>query len=248
MGRKPKTNRPALTHDLESFQNAVNESASRVRGLWLGYIALLTYLLISVLTVTHRDLLLENRVNLPVLQVELSLIGFFSVAPIFFLINHFFLLLQLFGLGQRLQEFNNKIGNSSFDGETLHRAQRKLDTFVIVQLLAGPKKDQELLTSKFLGLISIITLVIAPISLLVIIQMQFLPFQNQMISWLHRMVLAVDLVLLWMLWPSIKLGDWAPWLGNHPPIWQGRLHWRKYMDSWRRCCVSWWQTLALFIV
>ena len=99
MALKPNNNISVPEIDMGPFQTAVNEAATRVRGLWLGYIALLAYLFISVAAVTHRDLLLGNPVNLPVLQVKLPLIGFFAVAPMFFLINHFFLLLQLFGLG-----------------------------------------------------------------------------------------------------------------------------------------------------
>ena len=81
--------------DLAPYRDAVNEAAGKSRGLWLGFIALLAYLFIAVGAVTHRDLLLENPVRLPVLNVDLPLLGFFGVAPVFFLINHFFLLLQL---------------------------------------------------------------------------------------------------------------------------------------------------------
>ncbi len=63
MGRAPKKKPPPKKTpppkiDLEPFQKAVNEAAARVRGLWLGYIALLAYLFIAVGAVTHRDLLL----------------------------------------------------------------------------------------------------------------------------------------------------------------------------------------------
>ena len=55
--------------DLEHFEKSVNNAAGRVRGLWLGYIALVAYLIITVGSVTHRDLFLENPVTLPVLNV-----------------------------------------------------------------------------------------------------------------------------------------------------------------------------------
>ena len=114
-----------------------------------------------------------------------------------------------------------------------HRRQvrRKLDTFTIVQMLAGPKKDREQITGMFQRAIAIITLVIAPIMLLLIIQLQFLPYQYELVTWMHRLILAIDLVLLWMFWPSIKLGDWAPWWGKRLPKWRGRVHWRDYIVS-----------------
>jgi hypothetical protein len=81
--------KPAPKTELEPFQTAVNEAAKNARGLWLSYVALLAYLFIAVGAVTHRDLLLENPVKLPVLNVELPLLGFFAVAPGLLLINHY---------------------------------------------------------------------------------------------------------------------------------------------------------------
>ena len=206
------TDNPPPEIDLEPLQKAVNEAASRVRGLWLGFIALLAYLFIAVGAVTHRDLLLENSVQLPVLNVELPLIGFFAIAPILLLINHFYLLLQLMGLGRRIREFNDEIKKTDLGEEARRRERRKLDTFVIVQMLGGTREERELLTGKFLKFIAMITLVIAPVALLLFIQLQFLPYQYELVTWWHRIVLAGDLALLWVFWPSIKLGDWAPWL------------------------------------
>ena len=205
---------PAPKIDLEPAQKAVNEAAARVRGLWLGYIALLAYLFIAVGAVTHRDLLLEAPVKLPALNVELPLIGFFAVAPIFLLINHFYLLLQLLGLGRRICEFNDEIAKTGLSEEARRRERRKLDTFVIVQMLGGTREERQQLTGKFFSAIALITIVIAPVALLLTIQLQFLPYQYELVTWMHRTAIGVDLALLWTFWPSIRLGDWAPWRGT----------------------------------
>ena len=47
-----------------------------------------------------------------------------------------------------------------------------------------------------------ISLVIRPVLLLVLFQLQFLPFHNEWISWEQRLVVA-DLALLWFLRPSV---------------------------------------------
>lgn len=67
--------------DLTTFQKAVNDAAERVRTLWFTYIALLAYLFVAVGAVTHRDLLLESPVKLPILNVQLPLVGFFPSRP-----------------------------------------------------------------------------------------------------------------------------------------------------------------------
>lgn len=195
--------------DLEPFRNAVNESAARVRGLWLGYIALLAYLFIAVGAVTHRDLLLQNPVTLPVLNVDLPLLGFFAVAPVFFLINYFYLLLQLSGMGRRIRAYNEEVDNSGIDDAEEKIERRKLDTFVIVQLLGGAKEEQEGTTSNFLSAIAWITLVAAPILLLLFIQLQFLPYQNESITWLHRLSVLTGLLLVWVFWPVLRRGRWS---------------------------------------
>ena len=48
-----------------------------------------------------------------------------------------------------------------------------------------------------------VTLVIAPVLLLLLIQVQFLPFHNSFITWTHRVALLADLVLVWWLWRKI---------------------------------------------
>ena len=219
MGRAPqKTSAPKETpppkENLEPFRTAVNEAAAQVRTLWLGYIALLAYLFIAVGAVTHRDLLLQNPVKLPVLNVDLPLVGFFTVAPVFLLINHFYVLLQLMGLGRRIREFNDEIATTGLGEDERRRERRKLDTFVIVQMLGGTREERDRLTSRFLRAIALITLVIAPVALLLTIQLQFLPYQYWPVTVMHRVALGIDLALLWTFWPSIRLGDWAPWRGT----------------------------------
>ena len=132
--------------DLEPFQKAVNEAAARASGLWFGYIALLAYTFITVGAVTQRDLLLERPVKLPALNVDLPLVGFFTVAPIFFLINHFYLLLQLVGLGRRIREFNDAIKETGCSEGAERAERRKLDTFLIVQMLGGTEEERKKLT------------------------------------------------------------------------------------------------------
>lgn len=199
--------------DLEHFENSVNSAATRVRGLWLGYIALIAYLIITVGAVTHRDLLLENPVKLPVLNVDLSLLGFFAIAPIFFLINHFYLLLHLAGLGRRIREYNEAIDSAievgqlqSSDEDT---RRRKLDSFVIVQAFGGTSEERSTRvgsTGWFLKAIIWITVVIAPVLMLQQMQIYFLPYQNAGVTWVHRVVVLSDLALLWLFWPAIHRG------------------------------------------
>ena len=53
---------------------------------------------------------------------------------------------------------------------------------------------------------ALITLALAPVALLLLIQIKFLPYHSEWITWLHRGLLALDLMLVWTLWPGYRSG------------------------------------------
>jgi hypothetical protein len=59
------------------LRDAVVDAGSVGGGLWLSYLFVFFYLAIAAGGVTHRDLLFENPVKLPFLNIDLPLIGFF---------------------------------------------------------------------------------------------------------------------------------------------------------------------------
>src|SRR5215470_4776826 len=83
--RKPDLIRPkaeptpfaAKAKDLGALRNAVVDAASIGVGLWISYLFVLFYFAIADGAVTHRDLLFENPVKLPFLNIGLPLKGFF---------------------------------------------------------------------------------------------------------------------------------------------------------------------------
>jgi uncharacterized protein YjbI with pentapeptide repeats len=53
---------------------------------------------------------------------------------------------------------------------------------------------------------ALITLALAPLALLLFLQIKFLPYHSEAITWLHRGLLALDLALVWTLWPGYRSG------------------------------------------
>ena len=74
--------------DGEALEKSVNDSATRVSAIWVSFLIFGLYLVIAAGTVTHRQLFLEDPVKLPVLNIDLPLVGFFFLAPILFVIFH----------------------------------------------------------------------------------------------------------------------------------------------------------------
>src|SRR5215471_5188961 len=88
------SNRTIDPKDVGELQKALNDAAGKASVLWTTFVLFQLYLAIAFGSVTHRDLFLENPIRLPLLNVELSLVGFFVVAPALLVILHFYVFLQ----------------------------------------------------------------------------------------------------------------------------------------------------------
>ena len=74
------------------------------RRAWLLFIALMAYLLLTVAGVTHKDLLLNTAITLPVLQVSIEMTRFFLFAPILLVLLHLGVMGQLVQLARKTLE------------------------------------------------------------------------------------------------------------------------------------------------
>ena len=83
-GTTPPASFAAKATDLGALRDAVVDAAGVGTGLWLSYLFVLLYFAIAAGAVTHRDLLLENPVKLPFLNVELPLKAFLRLGPLVF--------------------------------------------------------------------------------------------------------------------------------------------------------------------
>src|SRR5215212_1129008 len=91
--------------DLGALEKALNDAAGKASVLWTTFVTFELYLAIAFGSVTHRDLLLETPVKLPILNVDLPLVAFFAVAPAVFVIFHFYVFLQLYGLTAKTGDY-----------------------------------------------------------------------------------------------------------------------------------------------
>jgi hypothetical protein len=82
-----------------------------------------------------------------------------------------------------------------------------------VQSLAGPREVRTGIIGCLLRRVIEISLVAGPIALLVLFQLQFLPYHSEWITNWQRIAVVIDLVLLWVLWPRIAREKTA-WLGR----------------------------------
>ena len=195
----------AKDRNLEALQEATIEAADVSMNLWLSYLFLLFYLAIAVGGVSHRDLFFENAVKLPFLSVDLPLLAFFWLSPLLFLVVHAYVLLHLLQLANKLTVFDAELGRQIADTQMALRLRRQLPSNIFLQLFAGPREIRTGVTGLMLWLIAHLSLIVAPVGLLALFQLKFLPYHSGITTW-HRVAIVFDICLLWLLWPSIADG------------------------------------------
>jgi len=199
----------AKATDLEALRTAVVDAAGVGYGLWFSYLFVGFYFAIAAGAVTHRDLLLENPVKLPFLNVELPLKAFFIFGPLVFLVVHAYVLLHFVLLAGKVGAFHAELQKQIREGDKRGQLRRQLPSNIFVQFLAGPRDVRQGIVGFLLKSVAVISLVAGPIALLVLFQLQFLPYHSPSITWWQCIAVVLDLVLLWLLWPPIARGETA---------------------------------------
>jgi uncharacterized protein YjbI with pentapeptide repeats len=192
-------------HDLDALRKTVEDASAVSAGFWLSYLFVLFYIGIAAGAVTHRDLLLENPVKLPFLSdVPLPLVAFFFLAPIVFIVSHAYTLVHFVMLAAKVGVFDTELRAQLGDApETRDAFRRQLPSNIFVQFLAGPRDIRESGIGLILKAIAWFSLVIGPVLLLLLIQVRFLPYHLEWLTWAHRLAILADLILLWLLWAAV---------------------------------------------
>ncbi|MEQ1616637.1 MAG: pentapeptide repeat-containing protein, partial [Hyphomicrobiaceae bacterium] len=187
----PETETPVNPY---SLLEAVNNSSDTAHTAWLIFLGLMTYLTIAVAGVTHRDLLLETPVTLPLLQVSIQQSQFFQFAPILLVMFHLGVVSQLVLLARKTLEFDQSVRGLEATDLRTHPLRLELHNFFFVQAIAGPHRSYVM--SAFLHGMSWLTLVVLPVILLLYIQIRYLPFHDETVTWAHRIALVADIGML----------------------------------------------------
>lgn len=185
----------------EQLLSSLNTIAQRVQSLWISFISFGAYLTITVLGTTHRVLLLEEGVRLPIFNIDLPLTKFYLIAPAFLLIFHFYVLTQLMLLARLASAFNAAVDGPGLTDPERDALRMRLDNSVFLQLLSGAAPERKGANRWLMLFIAVLTIVILPVTLFLLIQLQFLPYQDKQFTTFHRLLLCVDMLMVFILWP-----------------------------------------------
>jgi len=217
--------------NLRALQRSLSDAAAIGTPIWLSYIFLMFYVAIAAGAVTHKDLLVESPVELPFLSIKLPLKAFFIVAPALFIVVHVYVLTHFCLLADKAREFHSRLKADVTRHSIRESVRQQLPINLFVQFLTGPVKVRDGPFSLLLWSVAWITLVAGPVLVLLLIELQFLPYHDTHISWFHRGLLAFDLIFIWLLWISILSGRNKDTLADAPG-WI--LFWRGFLRFARR--------------
>jgi uncharacterized protein YjbI with pentapeptide repeats len=205
--RRPSKVPKRLETDLKTLADAANEAARREAAQWFYFVTIMITLAAIVGSTTHRMLLLDEPVKVPLLQVELPLRGFYVVAPAIFVVLHFYLLAQVRLMAGKVRAFLDAAeAEAGGRNEAFRKALHRLDGFSVGQLVVADRLGH---VAPAVRAMAWVTLVIAPILLLLFFQLRFLPFHSEWITAWQRLLIFVDLMLVWSLWPPLESGPRA---------------------------------------
>jgi uncharacterized protein YjbI with pentapeptide repeats len=168
------------------------------------------------------DLLIGKGVKLPVVEVEVPIVGFYVAAPYLLVLVHFNLLLQLQLLSRKLYAFDEAAPKDEGVGG-LHD---QLNIFPFNYYLVGRTSR---LVGGFVALLVTITMLLLLLAALLTLQARFLAYQSEPVTWTQRVATWLDVVLVTMFSPVImdRRDSWSIYIHG---IWQrARLHWVRWL-------------------
>jgi len=205
-------NGPDLLAEIAVLRGAVDDAARHVRGMFLTFLLFAFYVAVIVFSTDDEQLLKQTGVHLPLLDVDLPLLGFYAVVPWLVLLFHAHLLNQHFLLSRKL--FNLEDALCALP-QGMQRVQRELPfPLIFAHQLLGRHYPRPI--RWVFGITVNATLVLMPLLLLASMQWKFLPYHSGRITFVHQLVFTLDGLLLWLFWPRI---------GNRQGRWQ--VQWRK---------------------
>ena len=130
------------TKKLDALLASLNGSAERFQTLWFSFLGLTLYLAIAALATTHRNLLLNNPQVLPILNIKVELLPFYVIAPLLYLVFHFYLLMMLALLARTAAEFDKQLRTTLPGEPERERYRAQVGNALFLQLLVGMKGER----------------------------------------------------------------------------------------------------------
>lgn len=193
--------------NLSQMQASVDDAARHVQKLFFTFLLFCFYVAVIVFSTTDEQLLRESNVTLPLLNVGLPIVGFYILVPWLVVLFHLNLLLQFNLLSGKLYDLDGYIKKLPVHQQAEQR--RQMFPLLFSHMLVGVQEGR--LVQFLLRLVIWVSITLFPIALLFIMQMTFVRYHSEIITWTHRLLIGLDLGLFWFLWLRNLDGNGHKW-------------------------------------
>ena len=203
---------------LRSLTDSINDTARMARNSLSLLLIVALYLFLTLISSTDENLLHNRQVVLPQVGGSISVAQSYIFAPLIFLYLHAQLLFQLTVLAGKVRTFEVAL-KEEFPDTVAPNMQEKveakreecrdwLSAFAFVQLFRLPSGVPH--TSKVLAWFGIEAV---PVVLLFVLDLSFVRYQSDWITWEHHIIFVIDLVFLaWFNWQVFGGGLLVLWM------------------------------------
>jgi uncharacterized protein YjbI with pentapeptide repeats len=188
--------------DVEALEKSVNDSAVRVSTIWASFLVFGLYLVVAAGSTTHRQLFLEEPIKLSILNIDLPLVGFFVLAPVLFVIFHAYVLVQVLLLARTAAAYDEAVEHTALNASDRALVRQRLANTLFAQIFAGGPRERKGLLGAALRFMAWMTLAIAPLLVLFTYEVRFLPYHSAFVTWTHRVLIAIDLSAVLLVWSA----------------------------------------------
>ena len=213
---KKEAAKEADPYDFGAVEEALNDAARRVNAVWISFIVLCVYVFIATFTVTPAALFRDAPVKLPIFNADLPLKVYFVMAPVLVLVLHAYLIVLTQGLAEKIVAYEGVLGRSSIMGAWYGAGRKtirsRLDNSIIVRATSARNAEARNGVDFANEVIAGLTMLVMPAALLLLTQLIFLPYQNELMSSVHRGFVIIDLVLCG--WLLLSLRPWPRAIGR----------------------------------
>lgn len=175
----------------EKMLETVRNEAAELRNFTITFLSLLLYISLIVAATDHEQILRVSPVTLPLLNVNIPILGFYWFMPLFLFCMHLYILVQHYLFS--LHAFSFEAALRQETPEMQRNIRRRLGNLPFLHSLLG---RHEPMMRGIMTFISVISLVIWPVFMFWWMQARFLPYHDEDLVLWQQGWLTVDTFLL----------------------------------------------------
>ena len=177
---------------------SVNAASSTARGLFTGFMLLTGYIVVILASTDDLQLFLYTPIKLPFFNIDVDIREFYKIIPWLYLIIHVNMLMIFAFLTEKINHLETQSQPLTF--EQRQGLMKRQHVLIFTQYLS--KQNTETLGT-IIAMIVWLSVAFIPLLLLLWVQLDFLPAQEEGIIKGQRLAVAVDVYFILYFWNKI---------------------------------------------